>query len=389
MRIAVDAHRIAHFPRSSHCRYLLGMLPHWQNDPRISEVILALPRSAEKLAFPQELDGLSKIRKEFGESARNPTMGLGNLFYFHQVDIPAILKRTKPDVFLSTFHLCPFFTGGVPVVTTIHDLCPLDYQIDSLGWLKWRETHRFQLWTACLKSRLLIAVSKFTASALKTYCPRKADSIRMVHNGFDCPESKPSPLPHENYLLWVGELGYRKNPELALDTLAALLPQNPQLRLRCVIPARDRTEAEAMMKQRNLCGHIDWESNIPEQRLDELYRQACALIVPSRCEGFGYPILEGISRGIPSLGYRRTPAIEITGNTLDLPSELSPSAFAASIQKVLNLTQDERASLSRSLIERAGTFTTHRMATQTADVLLEACQTKSQALSHPSITPHT
>jgi glycosyltransferase involved in cell wall biosynthesis len=112
-----------------------------------------------------------------------------------------------------------------------------------------------------------------------------------------------------------------------------------------VIPAQDRTEAEAMVKQRNLGGHIDWESNIPEQRLDELYRRAATLIVPSRCEGFGYPILEGISRGIPSIGYRRTPAIEITGNTLDLPSELNPAAFAASIRKILNLTQDERTAL--------------------------------------------
>lgn len=350
----------------------MGMLPHWQNDRRITEVVLVLPGVVSEEQIPAAIRELSKIRLGIGNGDVDPRRGARNMMRFQQWVVPQVIRRTRPDVFLSTFHLCPFFTGGVPVVTTIHDLCPLYQPVTSPGSLKWREMHRFQLRTACLKSTLLIAVSKFTAGILRAYAPSTHSRIRVVHNGFTPPEIGAAPPLHGDYLLWVGELGYRKNPELGFATLALLRKEHPALRLVAVVPQRDRDAALASARSIGIADAIDFHSAIEDADLDALYRSARALLVPSRCEGFGYPLLEAMSRGVPAVGHRRSPAIEIVGHCHPLPEDLTPVSFASVVDTLLRMEPATKTELSLALRERALQFSTEQMARETADVLLEA-----------------
>lgn len=372
MKIAADARRVALNPGSSHCRYLAGMLPHWQRDERVSEVVLVMPWNARDVTLPEEVAKLSKISLEYGDRCPRVRSAIPYELMYQQWAVPRVIQKIRPDVFLSTFHLCPFFSRSVPVVTTIHDLCPLEEKITSRERLTWREYHRFQFRTACMKSRRLICVSKTTAAALRQYAPTTADRIRMVYNGFDAPPAVPDSSTKEGYLLWVGEAGYRKNPELAFATFRELRKERPNLRMVSVVPARVVEDMRAIALTERVAQAVEFRSHLTDEELDTAYRLAGALIVPSRCEGFGYPLLEAMCRGLPAVGYRKTPALEIVGPCHSLPETLDAEEFSRILGPLMDMQGEERLAMASTLKARAGMFSTERMARETITVLAEA-----------------
>lgn len=372
MKIAVDARRVALQPGSSHCRYLAGMLPHWQQDERVREMILVMPWNARDVALPDEVTQLSKVRLEYGDRCPRLRSAIPYELMYQQWAVPKVIRRTRPDVFLSSFHMCPFVTWGVPVVTTIHDLCPLHEPTPTRERFVWREFHRLQFQTACLKSRRLICVSKSTAAALRQYAPTTSERIRMVYNGFDAPPAEADSSTTEGNLLWVGEAGYRKNPELAFATFSELLKDRPQLKMVAIVPAHVVEEMRALAVSVRVDQAVEFRSHLTDAELDSAYRCAGALIVPSRCEGFGYPLLEAMSRGLPAVGYRKTPALEIVGSCYPLPDSLDAQEFARTLGTLIDLRGAERLAMSTTLIARAGMFSTERMARETITVLADA-----------------
>ena len=374
MKIAVDARRVVLHPGSSHCRYLIGMLPHWQGDERVREVVLVMPWNARDVTLPDEVSKLSKVSLAYGDRCPRVRSAIPYELMYQQWAVPKVLRKTRPDVFLSTFHLCPFISLGVPVVTTIHDLCPLQERITSRERLIWREYHRFQFLTACMKSRRLICVSKSTAAALRQYAPATADRIRMVYNGFDAPPAAAASSTTEGNLLWVGEAGYRKNPELAFATFRELRKERPDLKMVSVVPARVVEEMHQLAAAEQVDQYVEFRSHLTDAELDAAYRRAGALIVPSRCEGFGYPLLEAMCRGLPAVGYRKTPALEIVGPCHPLPESLDAEEFARILGPLLDLRGAERLAMSTALMARAGMFSTERMARETITVLAEAAE---------------
>ncbi len=372
MKIAVDARRLALQPGSSHCRYLAGMLPHWQNDQRVREVVLVMPWNARDVTLPDEVSKLSKVSLEYGVRCPRLRSAIPYELMYQQWAIPKVIRRTRPDVFLSTFHMCPTVSWGVPVVTTIHDMCPLQERITSRERLIWREYSRFQFLSARMKSRRLICVSKSTAAALRQYAPSTADRIRVVYNGFDVPPAGAVSSTTEGDLLWVGESGYRKNPELAFATFSELRKDRPQLKMVAVVPARVVEEMRALAITARVEQAVEFRSHLTDAELDAAYRLAGALIVPSRCEGFGYPLLEAMCRGLPAVGYRKTPALEIVGPCHPLPDSLDAEEFARTLGPLLDMRGEARLAMSGKLVERAGMFSTERMADETITVLAEA-----------------
>lgn len=104
----------------------------------------------------------------------------------------------------------------------------------------------------------------------------------------------------------------RKNLDLALNVLEALRSIMPQAVLLITGPAGSQSAAnqeyfsylQELRSALNLRGAAHFLAEIapdglPERMLNDLYRLADALFLPSREEGFGFPILEAGLAGIP------------------------------------------------------------------------------------------
>ena len=105
--------------------------------------------------------------------------------------------------------------------------------------------------------------------------------------------------------------------------------------------------------------------------LEGLYGAAACFAFPSRHEGFGLPVLEAMSRGVPVACANASALLEVAGDAALFFSPDRPDELAAAVTRVL---QD--ASLAETLRnsgrERAATFSWDRVAEETHAVYAKA-----------------
>jgi glycosyltransferase involved in cell wall biosynthesis len=105
-------------------------------------------------------------------------------------------------------------------------------------------------------------------------------------------------LPRE-YLLSVGTLERRKNHRVLIEALALLDPsRTPPL----VLVGRDGGEAAELSKRaeaRGVTARVVMRHDVGGDDLPALYQGATLFLYPSLFEGFGMPIVEALSAGVP------------------------------------------------------------------------------------------
>jgi glycosyltransferase involved in cell wall biosynthesis len=99
------------------------------------------------------------------------------------------------------------------------------------------------------------------------------------------------------------------------------------------------------------------------------YQRASLLIVTSRYEGFGLPILEAMACGTPVVAFSNSAIAEVVGDAGVLVDDGDAAQMAGAVREILadESRQDE---LRHRGIERAREFTWERSARAHADLLL-------------------
>jgi alpha-1,3-rhamnosyl/mannosyltransferase len=105
---------------------------------------------------------------------------------------------------------------------------------------------------------------------------------------------------------------------------------------------------------------------VTDLALDDLYANAAAVVYPSLDEGFGFPILEAMSHGVPVLGSNRGSIPEIAGGAAILFDPMDVEAMSESIDRIVS-DEELRGSHIRKGLEQCALFTWEA----TADALIE------------------
>jgi len=200
------------------------------------------------------------------------------------VSLPRLLRRLAPQ--LAHFqHALPLGYRGRSVVT-LHDL-HFERDPSVMGLLD-RLTFRAVVPRAARKADHVLAVSERTKhDAVELYGLAPA-RITVTPLAVD-PAFTPGDGTHDGYLLFVGAVQQRKDPLAALDAAQAT-----GLPLVVVGPEKDQALA-AELRRRG----ADVRGVVPKAELAELYRRAAAVVLLSRYEGFGIPVLEAMASGTP------------------------------------------------------------------------------------------
>src|SRR6202040_1424824 len=110
-------------------------------------------------------------------------------------------------------------------------------------------------------------------------------------------------------------------------------------------------------------GSIVFPGRLPESAVPDLYRGAAAVVLPSRAEGFGLPVIEAMACGVPVICSDLPVLREIAEGVAIFCDPNHPAAFASAIASMLDAPSN--SSRHQLGIERPRGFTWERAARQT------------------------
>jgi glycosyltransferase involved in cell wall biosynthesis len=253
-----------------------------------------------------------------------------------QARLPVELWRRRPDVLFVPAHVVPFAAPG-RATTVVHDLAferhPSAYRPAELAYL--RLTTRW----AERRCRTLLTVSEATRRDLAELHGVPPERVRVAHPGL--PPAPPPPPPQDTarrlrrlgvdrpFVLHVGRIEPKKNQ---LTALAATERLPGDTTLVTAGAARD-PDLTARLRRSPRCRVL---GRVDAADLEALYAKAEALCFPSLYEGFGFPVLEALQRGLPVATAATSSLPEVGGRLAEYAKRsLDADDLAAALRRAM------------------------------------------------------
>ena len=294
------------------------------------------------------------------------------LAYFSGLGMDAMFAGV--DVFHATEHLLPRLRR-VRSVFTLHDLI---FQFDP-------DSHK-PLNIAFLRTMMprflraadaIIAVSECSKRDAARIYGVPADKIWVIYEGVD-PRFGPIDdaaqiasirrkynLP-QRFVLHLGTIEPRKNLTLLFEALTALNVERYTL----VVAGKTGWLTDpifARIGELGLQDRVLFTGYVPDEDLPALLSAASVLVMPSKYEGFGLPVLEAMACGTPVIASNASSLPEVGGDAALYAAPDDPSAWAELISRVLK-DAALRASMREKGLRQAAKFRWDIAARQTAEV---------------------
>jgi glycosyltransferase involved in cell wall biosynthesis len=292
------------------------------------------------------------------------------------------LLRLGADVFHAPAFRAPVL-GGLPVVTTVHDAAAFLYPETVPA--RFRLYLRVALRHALSRKGLVLCPTEAVRSELAGLFPRRRARLEVVRWGTPALEALGGAeakdrrarlgLPHEPYLLASGSGEPRKNHQRLLEAYEALSRRwsGPGPLPGLVLSgAGARPEQARFVDSHGLSPYISFVGYLDARDLAAAYHGALALAYPSVYEGFGLPILEAMSLGVPVLTSDRGAMREVAGSAALLVRPEDPGELTAALERLVR-DGDLRTELRDRGRERAGRFRWEEAARRTWVLYGQAC----------------
>lgn len=246
---------------------------------------------------------------------------------FNRGKSPGVLLHTSHNGMEFPRYYADMAQRGIRPVFMIHDLIPLTHAEYCRPGVE--AVHRTRIHTALRLARGLIANSQATLDSIANEAqiaglPLPPHTIAELAPGTIPCESAARPV-EGNYFVMLGTIEPRKNHWLMLHVWRRLVETLGERAPKLVIIGRRGWECENIVDMLERCGPIQnaviEESDCSDQRLRAWLLHARALLFPSFVEGYGMPLVEALSHGVPVLASDLNVFREIAGG---IPDYLDP-----------------------------------------------------------------
>jgi glycosyltransferase involved in cell wall biosynthesis len=305
------------------------------------------------------------------------------------ITLPAELMRRPVDV----LHVAGLWGppwSPCPTVASIHDL----------GWENVPDIYPpLRRWRLSLMVRMtahhatrIIAPSHYTAADLQRIYKVPPDKIRVIYPGFDAERLAAGATPAEAarvrrhygldgpFLLYVGSIEPKKNVDKLIRAYATLR-RECGIPHKLVIAGKPLWLAQQTLDLPRVLGvepEVRFLGQVPDADLPGLYTAATVSAYLGSYEGFGFPPLEAMACGAPSLVANRTSLPEVVGDAARLVDPLAPEQVVRGLYDLLS-SDALRAELSARGRARASQFPATDLARHVIAVYEE-----SLATAHPA-----
>ncbi|SOT40912.1 Glycosyl transferase, group 1 [Burkholderia cenocepacia] len=234
-------------------------------------------------------------------------------------------------------------------VFMVHDLIPLthaEYCRPGVGTI-----HRLRIHTALQHAAGLIANSEATLASLHAEAhdaglPTPPSVVAKLAPGVESATSTSPPL-REPYFVMLGTIEPRKNHWFILHVWRRLVEQLGREAPKLVIVGRRGWECENVVDMLERCmplrDSVIEESDCSDERLLAWLQHARALLFPSFVEGYGMPLVEALTLGVPVLASDLPVFHEIAADSPDYIDPLDGPGWLARIHAYSHPDSIERA----------------------------------------------
>jgi glycosyltransferase involved in cell wall biosynthesis len=307
--------------------------------------LLGLLQGIQEAAIPLQVTVLvtsdgAKVLKPFAALSQIIDIGSYHRLPFYLWQQTVLLRRLKPDWYLSTYFLPPFLPCRGAVV--VHDVsfCAHPTYFPPLIALYMR----LLTGQAIRKAQVVALDSEFTAREVKRYYPRISGKGIVTFPGID----RRFRLPYtaeddcqvltkygliDPYILAIGNIHPRKNLTRLLDAYRQLCAGNPAMP-RMVWIGLPRWDSAQLIREALEAGII-LPGYMPPDDLPALYRGAAVFVYPSLYEGFGLPVLEAMACGTPVICSNSSSLPEVAGDAALMVDPYDVNALARALRQIL------------------------------------------------------
>lgn len=272
------------------------------------------------------------------------------LLYWTFIQLPRQVLADKPDLFFSPAQNYPFISvkpDGIKTVTTVLDVA---YRLFPKYFdLKYRIGFDMNTKIAVSRSNRVISISESTKSDIIKYYKTDPEKIDVIYlssrmNELNSDQDKAGLCKKFSirmpYLLFVGAVQPRKNIARLVEAFEIAKEKDNSLNL--VICGEDGWLSEKIynkIKTSKFKNDIMLTGGVSEKDLASLYKNSLMFILPSLYEGFGIPVLEAMSMGIPVIIPKNSSFPEIAGVAGIYINEYDKNDIA---DKIIMLAHDRR-----------------------------------------------
>ena len=226
---------------------------------------------------------------------------------------------------------------GRRLVVTIHDAVPWTHpQTLTPRGVAW---HRQMAQIAVREADRIVVPTQAVAAALAEVLDGIGPhQVRVIPPGVTAAllrPADPTPPPGlpDRYLLSLATLEPRKGLDVLLEALAR--PGAPDLPLVVVGQPGWGGVDLAEQARRHGIGHRVIElGRLPDAQLVGVLGAATALVMPSRAEGFGLPVLEAMAAGVPAITSDDPALVEVGGGAAAVAAREDADALAEALAQV-------------------------------------------------------
>lgn len=268
------------------------------------------------------------------------------------------MRKNPPDVLFVPSHVLPRHHPPKSVIT-IHDVAfkefPSAYSLFQYAYLN--RTTKYAIRNAWK----IIVPSRATAEDLQRLYGCSPDKLVIIPHGFRPPSPEISAkrekeilgrfhlFPRDPYVFFVGRLETKKNLGRLIQAFARFHKENPRWRL--VLGGSRGVGFRALMKaleREDVLTDVLMPGYLTEEEKHVLLRHARIFAFVSLSEGFGFPILEAASHGVPILASRIPALLDFE----ELVDEFADPEDIHSIRKGLEKLAQKRHGTANAAVTR-------------------------------------
>ena len=268
--------------------------------------------------------------------------------FYEQIILPFLCLIYKIDVLFNPNIFNPLFSF-CKEITVIYDLLPYLSKDKELR-LKYIQ---FNIKNAIKKSDRIITISEFSKEEINQVFPKALSKISVIYGSVP-------PLPSldftaekeilqkfeikKPYFFYIGLITPHKNIENLIKAFYFFSKKHPGFEL--VLAgriAKDLIDPYKIIAELNLQNKVRLIGYITEEEKSVLYKYAKAFVFVSTHEGFGFPILEAQSLGVPVLTSNTSSLPEIAGDGALFVNPFDIEEISKGMEKIVfdeNLRKD-------------------------------------------------